>query len=70
MDLETVILSEISQTEKKIWYLWNLKENDVNELLYKTETDSQTHREQIHGYQGGGIDWEFGMDMYTLIYLK
>ena len=19
---------------------------------------------------GGGIDWEFGMDMYTLLYLK
>ena len=20
--------------------------------------------------QGGGIDWEFGIDMYTLLYLK
>ena len=58
MDLEIAILSEISQTEKGIWYLWNLKENDANELIYKTETDSQTHREQIYGYQGGGIVWD------------
>ena len=36
----------------------------------------QTHRlrEQTYGYQGlglgGGTDWEFGIDMYTLLYLK
>ena len=23
-------------------YMWNLKRNDTNELIYKTETDSQT----------------------------
>ena len=23
-------------------YMWNLKRNDINELIYKTETDSQT----------------------------
>ena len=35
----------------------------------------QTHRlrEGTYGYQGRrgvGIDWEFGIDMYTLLYLK
>ena len=25
-------------------YMWNLKRNDTNELIYKTETDSQTWR--------------------------
>ena len=32
----------------------------------------QTHRlrEQTYGYRGEGIDWEFGIDMYTLLYLK
>ena len=25
-----------------ILYKWNLKRNDTNELIYKTETDSQT----------------------------
>ena len=25
-----------------IAYMWNLKRNDTNEFIYKTETDSQT----------------------------
>ena len=45
MDLEIIILSEISQTERQmphdITYMWNLK-YDTNELIYKTETDPQT----------------------------
>ena len=46
MDLEIIILSEVSQTEKDkyhdITYMRNLKKNDTNELIYKTETGSQT----------------------------
>ena len=32
----------------------------------------QTHRlrKQTYGYQRGGINWEFGIDIYTLLYLK
>ena len=46
------------------------KINDANELIYKTETDR--HRKWIFGYQEwrvgvGRIDWEFGIDTYTLI---
>ena len=45
MDLEIIILSEISQKEKDkpydITYMWNLK-CDTNERIYKTETDSHT----------------------------
>ena len=47
MDLEIIILSEVSQTERQIsydiTYMWNLK-NDTNELIYKIETDSQTSK--------------------------
>jgi len=32
--------------------MWNLN-YDTNELIYETETDSQTQREQIYGYQWG-----------------
>ena len=39
MDLEIIILS--ANRERQIPYIWNLK-NDTNELIYKTETDSQT----------------------------
>ena len=43
MDLKTVILSEVSQTEKdisyEIAYKWNLKKKATNELTYKTGRD-------------------------------
>ena len=45
MDLEIVILSEVSQTEGEIYdilYMWKLKINYTREFNYKTKTDSQT----------------------------
>ena len=47
MDLEIIILSEISQAEKVKSHIslnmQNLKKKcDTNELIYKIETDSQT----------------------------
>ena len=41
MDLEIIILSEVSQTEKDKYHVIS-KKNDTNELIYKTENDSQT----------------------------
>ena len=41
MDPETVTLSEVREGENDIPYIWNLK-SDTVELIYKTETDSQT----------------------------
>ena len=45
MDLDTIVLSEVSQIEKRqilydIIYTWNLK-NNSNELIYETDTDLQ-----------------------------
>ena len=56
MNLETIILSEVSQTQKDkyhITYMWNLKKTpkDKIQLIYKTETDPQT--ENNYGYQRG-----------------
>ena len=46
MDLEIIILSEVSQTEKDKYYMillvCGIKQNDTNELIYKTEANSQT----------------------------
>ena len=63
MDLEIVILSKVSQTEKEkysdIPYMWNLKKkNDTNELTCKTERDSQTQRMNLLLLEGrmGGRD--------------
>ena len=44
MDLEIIILSEVRKRRQipyGITYMWNLK-YDTNELIYGTETDSQT----------------------------
>ena len=40
MDLEIIILSEVSQIPY-ITFMWNLK-YDTNELIYELEIDSQT----------------------------
>ena len=45
MHLEIIILSEVSQTVEDIYgiiYMWKVKKNDINELMYKTEIDPQT----------------------------
>ena len=56
MDLEIVILSEVNQREKNIiWYQLYVEseKNDINELIYKTESDSPTQKKQTSGYQRG-----------------
>ena len=43
MDLEIVILSEVSLIKyHMISPIWRISNNDTKELIYKTETDSQT----------------------------
>ena len=46
MDLEIIILSEISQAEKDKYQMispiYGIFKNDTNELIYKTEIGSQT----------------------------
>ena len=61
MDLEMIILSKISQTEKDKYHMVSLKvelkKNDTNELIYRTETDSQTSKTNLwlpKGKSGGG----------------
>ena len=50
------------------------KRNDTNELIYKTETDSQTQRTNLLVTTGGGggegIVREFEIDLYILLCLK
>ena len=50
MDVETVIMSEIHQTDKDIshdiTYIWNSK-NGTNEFIFKTEMESQMQKKVI-----------------------
>ena len=58
MDLEIVLLSEVSQTEKDkypiILIICGILKKDENELTYIHRC-----REKIYGYQGirGGVNW-------------
>ena len=63
MDLEIIILSELSETEKNKYHIISLicgiLKNDINELIYKTEIESQTYKTNLwlsKGIVGGGIN--------------
>ena len=79
MNLEIIIVSEISQSERErqipygITYMQNLKYG-TNELIYKTETDPQKQKTNLRLLpkgKGGGrrISQEFGdQQVQTTIY--
>ena len=50
------------------------KKNDTNEVIYKTETDTDIQNELMvtneEKWWGKGTDWELGIDVYILLYLK
>ena len=60
IDLEIIILSEISQRKTNIiWYsyTWNLKYN-TNKLIYETDVDPRTQKANLvtKGERVGGIN--------------
>ena len=70
MDLEIVILSE--DTQREIWYHLHVESKKMVQINLFTK-QKQTHRKQTYGYQEGRVDrrdGEFGIYMYTLLYLK
>ena len=80
MIMAIIILSEVKerQISYDITYMQNLKYIYIyiykNELILKNRKrliDSETELMLTRGKKiGGGIDWEFGVDMYILLYLK
>ena len=64
--------SKVKKKERQIpydiIYMWNLKYN-TNELIYETETDSQTQKTDVWLLKGG-MDWEFGISRCKLLYRK
>ena len=76
MDQEIVILSELSQREKNkypITYMWNLKKCYKRTFLQnKNPATDEENKLMITGRRGrgGGINWETGVDIYILQYIK
>ena len=56
MDMEGIMLSEINQTEKDIWYHLYVESKKYNKLGTKTKK-SQTQR---YGEETGGYQWRQG----------
>ena len=56
MDLEIIILSEISQRQIYISYMWDLKNNTDN-LIYKAEIDSQAQKKKLKTAKEGSRQW-------------
>ena len=75
MALEIIIQSEINQTDKDkyhIAYMQNLKTLHKQTSL---QNGNKSHRcRKFQGYQGGGqgtgINWEIGIDIHTVLYIK
>ena len=64
MDLESIILHEVRQRQiLHITYTQNLNIN-INEFIYKRETDSDIETKLIvtKGEMGEGMNWEFGVN--------
>ena len=44
IDLQIILLSEVSQRKKISYNITCMKKNDTNELIHKTEIDAQTQK--------------------------
>ena len=50
--------------------MYRIQKNGIDDLICKTETETQTQRTNIWSQGGkkwGGMKWEFGIDIYTLL---
>ena len=69
-------VSEISIRKRQIPYditYIGILENETNELIYTTESDSQKQKTNLglpKGKEWGEINQEFGINRYTLLYIK
>ena len=78
LDLETVMQSEVSQKEKNkyciLTHICGIQTNGTDEPVCKAKIEIQmqrtnvwTPRRESRVEGDGGMNWELGIDMYTLI---
>ena len=71
MDLEIVLLSEVSQRRRNtVWHPFYVESKMILINLLTKQKETHRLREQNYGCRWGGTIREFGMDMCTLLYLK
>ena len=50
-----------SKREKYITHIYGIWKNGTDDLICKTEMDTQTYKKKMYGHQrqqGGGMNWE------------
>ena len=69
MELETLILSEVSQKEKDKYHMISLISGiyGTNEPFYRKETHGLGEQTCQGGGEGSGMDWEFGVNRCKLL---
>ena len=75
VDLERIILSEVSQTKTNIvWYHLFVESKAMIQMhLFTKKKLAHRHRKQkwlSKGKNGGERDWEVGINRYILLYIK
>ena len=74
MDIQIVIQSKVSQTEKDKYHLISLicgiYKKDTNELIYKLQMQKINLWFPGDKERQGGINWKTEIDIYTLLYIK
>ena len=81
MDVETVIWSEVTEKEENKYrilaHLCGTQKNGTDEPVCRAEIETQMQRTNVwaprgesSGGGGGGMNWEIGIDIYTLICIK
>ena len=73
MDLEAVIQSEVRKKKTILVYQHLYVESETNwyisDLIYKVEIETQLENICMDT-KGGGLNWETGVDSYTLLMKK
>ena len=81
MDLEIIILHEVSQNKREKYQMISLiyeiqKKKSYKRTYLQNRNRLKRHRRQTYGYQKGkvgrrgGINQEFVINIYTLLYIK
>ena len=77
MDLDSVIQSEVSQKEKNkyhiLMHMCGIQKNGTDAPVFKAEIETQMQRTNVWTPRGERVcvmNWEIGIDIYTLLHIK
>ena len=73
MDLDIMVLSKEKDKHHMISLMIGILKTKTNELIYRTEINFKTQKTNLRlpkGKEQTGINQAFGINRYTLVYIK